>query len=220
MSNGTFDFNVFIKESKDVLSNPKTYFSTLKTSGGMVEPLIKAVIYGAIAGVFGFIWSLLHLGGVGESWLGGAIGIMALIGPIIGAIIGLFIGGVILLILSSICKGNTDYEANVRVMAAVMVVIPISAFFGFASGINLYLGLIIGLAINIFSLWLIYNGLVETLKSQPATAKIVGYVLAGVLTLFMIIALGASVATKSLMDNLDDFDNSDVKELLKDLENN
>jgi hypothetical protein len=217
MSNGTFDFNVFIKESKDVLSNPKTYFSTFKTSGGMVEPLIKAVIYGAIAGVFGFIWSLLHLGGVGESWLGGAIGIMALIGPIIGAIIGLFIGGVILLILSSICKGNTDYEANVRVMAAVMVVMPISAFFGFASGINIYLGVVIALAINIFSIWLIYNGLVEALKANQGTSKILSFVLAALFVLFMLIGLGATRAADKFMN---DFDNSDVKELLKDLEDN
>ena len=39
MSDSTFDFNLFIKESKDVLTNPKSYFSTMKTSGGMTEPL-------------------------------------------------------------------------------------------------------------------------------------------------------------------------------------
>jgi hypothetical protein len=62
MSDSTFDFNVFIKESIDVLVNPKSYFSTMKTTGGMSEPLIKAVIYGAIAGAIAFIWSLLNLG--------------------------------------------------------------------------------------------------------------------------------------------------------------
>ena len=215
MSNSTFDFNVFIKESKDVLFNPKTYFSTMKTSGGIAEPLIKAIIYGVIAGVFGLIWSFLKLGGSGGGMLGGAIGIMSFIGPIIGAIIGLFIGGVVILILSSICKGNTDFEANVRVTAAVMVVMPISAFFGFASGINLYLGVIIGLAINVFSLWLIYNGLVEALKANPGTAKILGYVLAAIFVLFMLIGLGAKRAANKFINN---FDNSDVKEILKDLE--
>ena len=44
MSNSVFDFNAFIKESKDVLVNPKSYFSTMKTTGGIAEPLIKAVI--------------------------------------------------------------------------------------------------------------------------------------------------------------------------------
>ena len=79
MSNGTFDFNAFIKESKDVLVNPKSYFSTMKTSGGMTEPLIKAVIYGAIAGAIAFLWSLLKIGAVAGGLLGGAIGIMVFI---------------------------------------------------------------------------------------------------------------------------------------------
>ena len=124
MSNGTFDFNEFIRESKEVLLNPKSYFSTMKITGGMTDPLIKAVIFGAIAGAIAFIWSLLNLGAMGSGMFGGALGIMIFIGKIIGSIIGLFIGAVILLVISSICKGNTDFEANVRVIAAVMVVMP------------------------------------------------------------------------------------------------
>jgi hypothetical protein len=112
MADNTFDFNLFIKESKDVLVNPKSYFSTMKTTGGMTEPLIKAVIYGAVAGILTLIWSLLNIGAMTNSLFGGAIGVMAFIWSIIGAIIGLFIGAVVTLIISSICKGSTDFEAN------------------------------------------------------------------------------------------------------------
>ena len=215
MSNGTFDFNAFIKESKDVLVNPKSYFSTMKTSGGITEPLIKAVIYGAIAGVFAFLWSLLKIGAVTGGLLGGAVGIMALVGYIVGAIIGLFIGAVILLILSSICKGSTDFEANVRVTAAVMVVMPISAFLGFAGGVNFYFGAIVGLAVNIFALWLLYNGFVEALKSKPETTKIVMYVLIAIFVLFILIGMGVRKKANQFMN---EFNNSDVKELLQDIE--
>jgi hypothetical protein len=215
MSNGTFDFNEFIKESKDVLVNPKSYFSTMKTTGGITEPLIKAVIYGAIAGIISFLWSLLKIGAVTGGMFGGAIGIMAFVWSIIAAIIGLFIGGVILLVISSICKGSTDFEANVRVTAAVMVIMPISAFFGFAGGINLYLGIVIGLAVNIFSLWLLYNGLVEALKANPETTKIVTYVLIAIFVLFMLIGLGAKRKANQFMN---EFNNSDMKEMMKDLE--
>jgi hypothetical protein len=210
MSNGTFDFNVFIKESKDVLLNPKSYFSTMKTTGGMTEPLIKAVIYGAIAGLFAFLWSLLKIGLVTGGMFGSAIGLMAFVWYIIAAIIGLFIGAVIVLVISSICKGNTDFEANVRVTAAIMVVMPISAFFGFATGINLYLGIIIGLAVNIFALWLFYNGLVEALKSKPETTKIVVYVLIAIFVLFMLVGLKA----KKFMYQ---FNNPNLNELPKDI---
>ena len=62
MSDSNFDFSLFVSESQDVLMNPKSYFSTMKTSGGITEPLVKAVIYGAIAGAISFIWSLLRIG--------------------------------------------------------------------------------------------------------------------------------------------------------------
>ncbi|MGA2406588.1 MAG: Yip1 family protein [Bacteroidales bacterium] len=214
MSDSTFDFNVFIKESKDVLVNPKSYFSTMKTTGGMSEPLIKAVIYGAIAGAIAFIWSLLNLGAIGGGIFGGAFGIMILIGRIIGSIIGLFIGAVILLVISSICKGNTDFEANVRVTAAVMVMMPVSALLGFALHINFYLGTIISLAVSIYALWLLYNGLVEALKSNPETTKIVSYVLIALTILVMVITMST---THRLMKG---FDNKDVKEMMKDLPKN
>jgi hypothetical protein len=215
MSNGTFDVNEFIKESKDVLTDPKTYFSTMRTSGGIPEPLLKAAIYGAIAGAFTFLWSLLHIGAAGSSMLGGAIGIMAFVWSIIGAVIGLFIGGVILLIISSICKGSTDFEANVRVTAAVMVVMPISAFLGFLGHFNLYLGVIVGLAVNIFALWLLYHGLVEALKAKPETTKIVMYVLIAIFVLLMIAGLGAKRKASQFMN---EFNNDDLKELMKDME--
>jgi hypothetical protein len=117
MSNGTFDFNLFIQESKETLLNPKSYFSTMKTSGGITEPLIKAVIYGFVTGIIALIWGLLKIGAVGGGFIGGAVGFMAFLWSIIGAVIGLFIGAVVVLIISSICKGNTDFEANLRVTA-------------------------------------------------------------------------------------------------------
>src|SRR5664280_533547 len=175
MSDTSFDFSLFMKESVDVLVNPKSYFSTMKTTGGMTEPLIKAVIYGAISGALAFIWSLLRLGAMTGGLFGGAIGIMVFIWSIIGAIIGLFIGAVILLVISSICKGSTDFEANIRVTASLMVMMPINAFLGFAGHFNLYFGVIVTIAVSIYSVWLLYNGLVEALKTNPETTKIVSY---------------------------------------------
>ena len=216
MSNGTFDFNQFVKESKDVLVDPN-YFSTMKTSGGMTEPLIKAVIYGAIAGLFTFLWSFLEIGAATSGMFGGAVGILAFVWAIIGAIIGLFIGGVILLILSSICKGSTDFEANVRVTAAIMVMMPISSLLGFAGGLNLYLGIIIGLAVNIFALWLVYKGLVQALKAKPDTARIVIYVLIAIFVLFMLIGLGAKRRASQFMEN---FNSDELKEMIEQSPNN
>lgn len=217
MSNGTFDLNEFIRESKEVLVNPKSYFSTMKTSGGMSEPLIKAVIYGLIAGVLTFIWGLLKFGAGTGIGFGGAVGVLGLIWSLFAAIIGLFLGAVILLVISAICKGNTDFEANTRVTAASMVVYPVSALLGFAGSINLYLGVIIGLAVSLYAFWILYNGLVEALKTKPETTRIVMYVLVAISVLIMLTGIGAKRRANQLMR---DFDRSDLKEMMKDYPKN
>lgn len=215
MSDSTFDVNAFIQESKDVLLNPKSYFSTMKTSGGMSEPLIKAVIYGAVAGAIAFIWSLLKIGAM--SGFGSGIGIMVFIWSIIVAIIGLFIGAVILLVISSICKGNTDFEANLRVTAATLVLMPINAFFGFAGHFNLYFGVIVSIALGLLAIWLFYNGLVEALKANRETSKIVSYIFVAIIVIFTLIGIGARKRTNQYMN---EFNNRDVKEKMEDLPKN
>lgn len=213
MSNSTFDLNAFLKESKDVLVNPREYFSTMKTTGGIAEPLIKAVIYGVVAGIIVFLWSILKLGGATSGLMGGAIGFMAIIWYIMAAIIGLFIGAVILLIISAICKGNTDFEANVRVTAAAMVIMPISALLGFFTGLNITLGSIVSLVVSLYGLYLLYHGLVQALKADAGTSKIVMYILAAVLVLFMIIGIGVKKKASRFME---DYNNKDLKELIED----
>ncbi|MDY0098841.1 MAG: Yip1 family protein [Bacteroidales bacterium] len=211
----TFDVNAFIKESKETLLSPKTYFPEMKISGGMTEPLIKAVIYGAVAGIFAFLWSVIGLGAAGAGFMGGAVGAMALVWGIVGAIIGLFIGAVILLVISSICKGNTDFEANVRVVASIMVIMPISALLGFTMGISTVLGSIVALAVNLYALYMLYHGLTGALKAKPDTTKIVMYVLGALLLLFTIIGMG----TRNRMNKfVNEFNSDEVREMLKDLE--
>ncbi len=214
MSESSFNFNSFIKDTIDVLVKPKSYFSTMKTTGGIAEPLIKALIYGVLAGIIALIWGLLKIGG-SVGIFGGAIGVMMFIWYIIGAIIGLFIGAVILLIISAICKGSTDFEANTRVTASVMVIMPIGALLGFVSGLNSMAGSIIGLVINLFALYLLYHGLVEALKAKPASSKILTIILAALLVLFFLVGLGVK---KKASKFLDEFENKDLKELLEDIE--
>jgi hypothetical protein len=209
---GSFDFNAFIKESKETLVNPKGYFSTMKTSGGLAEPVIKALIYGVVAGIIIFIWGAVGLGGTLGVY-GAGIGAMALVWTVLAALIGVFIGAVVLLVVSSICKGNTDFEACLRVAAAVMVVMPISAVLGFTMGINPIFGAIISLCVNLFALYLSYHGLKETLKADPGTTKIVMYVLIALLVVFMIAKIGTSRRMNRYMN---DIGQGDLKEMLKD----
>lgn len=192
-----FDFKEFITSSRDVLLNPKEFFPRIELTGGIVQPLIKALIYGAVAGLFSMIWSFAHLGGALGGMFGGAAGIGVFFLTIVSALIVAFIMGVIFLVLSSICGGNTDYEANFRVAVAIMVVYPISIFLNFLGGINFWLDTLVELAINLYALYLLYFGLTLALKGKEQSAKVTSYVLGGILLLFVIIGATTHKAARS-----------------------
>jgi hypothetical protein len=177
MSTEPINFNKILKDSRETLLNPLAYFQSLSLTGGLTEPLVKAAIYGAVAGLFSLLWSVTGLSAVGAGWLGGAVGIMALIWAIIGAIIGLFIGGAIMLVISAICGGNTDYEANVRVTASLMAIYPVNAALAFFYGINLTLGGIVALAVSCYAIYLLYLATIHALKGKKSNVQIVAIVL-------------------------------------------
>ncbi|HCX99473.1 MAG TPA: hypothetical protein DG754_04960 [Bacteroidales bacterium] len=143
------------------------------------------------------IWSFAHIGGMMGGMFGGAAGIGAFFLTIIGALIGAFIMGVIFLVLSSICGGNTDYEANFRIAVAIMVVFPISTFLNFLGGISFWLDTIVGLGINLYALYLLYLGLTLALKGKEQSAKVTSYVLGGILLLLVVIGVTTRQANKS-----------------------
>jgi len=197
MENETFNFNQFIRDSINALTKPKEYFATLKLDGGIGNPLIKALLYGAVSGILGLIWSILNVGPLTGGLFGSAVGVMVFVWAIIGAVIGLFIGAVITLIVSAICGGSTDYTANARVTASLMVIMPINALFGFLSG---PFGSVIGLLINFYALYMLYYALIGSLKAKEASAKILGLVLAGILVIFMLIGMAAKKKVNTFLD--------------------
>ena len=203
MSTSSFNFDAFLQESRQTLFNPADYFAGMKTGGGLADPIIKSVIYGAVAGFFVFLWSVLHVNGVTGGILGGAVGIMAFIMSIVGAIFALFIGAVIILILSAIAGGNTDFEANARVSASVMVLMPLGSFLSFFSGISLVLGAIVSLLINLYGAYLIYQALTKTLKARENTSRIISFVLAAIAVVIMITAISTRRIAKKYMKDFE-----------------
>lgn len=196
MSEYKFNFTQFLNESRETLLNPKSYFPSMSLSGGMIEPLIKAIIYGVIAGLITFLWSILGLSAAGSGVYNSAVSIMSIAGAMFAAVIGVFIGGAIMLLISTLCGGNKDYEANLRVAAAVMVIYPINTLFSFLYRINPTLGLLVSLAITFYSIYLIYEAIVSALKGKESSAKIVMLVL---VVLALLGSWGSRRASKSLL---------------------
>jgi hypothetical protein len=197
MSNESIDFKKILNDSRETLLNPKGYFASMPLAGGLAEPLIKAAIYGVLAGLFALLWSVLGFSAMGAGILGGAVGFMSLIWSIIGAIIGLFICGALMLVISAICGGNTDYEANVRVSASLMVLYPINAFLAFFYAINFTLAGLVGLAVSLYGIYLLYHAVIQALKGKESSVKIVAIVL---LVFALVGFFGGRRASNSIRD--------------------
>jgi len=207
MAEAAFDFKKFIDETKATLLTPADYFSVMPKTGGFAEPIIKALIYGTIGAVINLIWLTLGLGALGGMFggmLGGGIGLTGLVISIISSIAMIFIGGAIILVISAICSGSTDYEANVRVTASLMALSPITAIFGFLTWVNPYLGGIVTLILSLYWLWMLYNALVKALGGNEGPAKIVSIILAAIPVLMLISGLLCAKAASSFLEKNND----------------
>jgi len=208
MNDLNLDLQKILNETRETLLNPKEYFSSMSLQGGYVEPIIKAAIYGVVAGLFALLWSLLGFSptGGGGIW-GGAIGVMALIWSVVGAIATAFIGGALMAVISIICGGNRDLEANVRVASSLMAIYPIRAFLAFTYGISFSLGGIVGLGISLYCVYLIYHAAIEALKGREPSVKIAAIVL----VVFALIGFyGGKEVYKTLEDHSDMYQEEQV----------
>jgi len=213
-----FNFKRFYDESKVTILLPKKYFlSIIAKDGGFVEPVIKVGIYGLIGAVINFVWVK-----VGLSMHGASLGIASIFITTVFAIIALFIGGALLLLLSVICRGDTNFETNVRVAAALSVMIPINAIFNFSYGVSLYLGFIFSIAIGLYSIWMLYNALIHTLDAKELTARIISIVLAVLLVVSLNNSLGrykpANTISESIKNEMSPKDIESIKKLQKTIE--
>jgi hypothetical protein len=207
MNSNSINLNKILRESRETLLNPKEYFPSISLEGGYAEPVIKAAVYGTVAGIFALLWSVTGLYDFGGGVTGGAQGILVLIFSIIGAIIGLFIGGALMLLVSAICGGSTDYEANVRVAAALMVIYPINSFLSVFNGINVTLGSLAGFLVSIYSIYLLYIAAIQALKGKEPSVKIVAIVL---VILSLIGAIGSRKAARTFEGISDMFEEEQV----------
>ena len=211
MESNEFDFKRFSEESQQALLDPKSYFAAMSPTGGLGTPVIKALIYGAIAGVIYLLWSIMGIGAVGGMF-GGGVGIMAFFGSLIGALLGLFIGAVIILILVAIANGKTAFEPIVHVSAALLVIMPVTALLTIFSGIHWMLGAVLSLAVNLYALWMLYNAMTLTLNARVETTKILMYVMGGLLILFFFIGMGTRRASRNFMRDFEQY-NMDFSQL-------
>ena len=63
------------------------------------------------------------------------------------------------------------------------------------------LGVVITLVIQVYALWIMYHGLVESLKCNAGTSRIVCYVLLALIVLFTLIGMTGTRRASRMLNN-------------------
>lgn len=185
MSTSTFSFKKILNDSNDFLLKPRAYFTSLNLKGGFLDPIIKVLVYASIAGIVSFLLGLIFFDNENIEVVKRALGVWSIVASLVGGIVGAFICGLIVLILSSMCGGNTEFEANFRVAASMMIFFPLSALLP----IFIDLSPFIRLALNLYSAYLLYLGITIALKGNIKTARIIAFIFAGLAILIFLLGL-------------------------------
>ena len=145
MEANDINFAAMPQEAVKVVTAPADFFREMPKTGGFLEPLVFAVIMGAIAGI---IHAILSLFGAGYGAAGMAAGFSAIIIMPIAVAIGSFIGGAILFVIWKLMGSQEEYEAAYRCGAYLTALAPITAIISVVP----YAGGIVNWAIYVFYL--------------------------------------------------------------------
>ncbi|MFC1670378.1 Yip1 family protein [Spirochaetota bacterium] len=176
-----------LNDSLEVLIKPQSYFSTMERSGGVVEPVVKAVIYAAIAGVIKVIIEMAKP--VKPFPLISDASLKVLFDTVTLSCMALVIIAVAIYFISKLCKGNKTFEPSFRVSASLMILYPINTVLGITIQFSKYAMPVISLAISFFGVWLIYNALVYALEADKSLARLISIFLAMLPILMLISSL-------------------------------
>lgn len=160
---------------RDIIINPKRYFTKIVADGNLDESMLKAFMYGLIGGCL--VLGLRLLGGATITI--GAVFTAIIIVPVLAVAL-LFIMGGLMMLVSEITGGERDWEIAIKGLASVFFIYPVILVLN-ALAFNCTSIWIISLLVDIYILFLFYNISVYCMRGKKSNVIIV----IGILALFM-----------------------------------
>ncbi len=159
-----------IETAKKVILAPVEFYRGMPKIGGLVDPLIFALVLGVVSGVIQAVLGLLHLGV--------RVSVMEALSMIILApiwiVVGSFIGGAILFVIWKLMGSNESFETAYRCGAYASATSPIMAVLGVIPLVGSLAGLV-------WILFLLVTASVEVHKLPAKKAWLVFGIIAAVL---------------------------------------
>ncbi|MEM7564339.1 MAG: YIP1 family protein [Pseudomonadota bacterium] len=175
MEKPVFNLETVISSAKEVLTDPKGFYSRMDKKGGYAEPSIFVGVMAVVTGVLGAVFSLFaapRLGGMTFGFL--SIVIM----PIV-CVLGAFIAAAIMHAIWKLMGSAESFETSFRCLAYSCAILPLVTFLSFIP----YLGTLVS---NLWWFFLMYVAATIVHQRDSKTSMIVLGVLAALVTLMNI----------------------------------
>lgn len=169
-------FKNAFKHIRNLIVNPKRYFTKIVADGDMEEAMLKAFLYGLLGGCLVLLIRLLG----GATITIGAIFSAVVIVPVLAVAL-LFVFGGLMMLVSEITGGERDWEIAIKGLASVFFIYPVILMLN-ALAFNCVSMWVISMLVDMYVLFLFYNISLYCMRGKRGNVLLV----IGVLALFMI----------------------------------
>lgn len=165
-----------IQHIRNVIVNPKRFFTKIVADGNMEEAMLKAFLYGLLGGCLVLFIRLLG----GATITLGAIFTAIIIVPVLAVAL-LFVMGGLMMLVSEITGGERDWEIAIKGLASVFFIYPVILVLN-ALAFNCVSIWVISLLVDMYILFLFYNISLYCMRGKKSNVILV----IGILALFII----------------------------------
>ena len=169
-------FKNAFKHIRNLIVNPKRYFTKIVADGNMEEAMLKAFLYGLLGGCLVLLIRLLG----GATITIGAIFTAIIIVPVLAVAL-LFVMGGLMMLVSEITGGERDWEIAIKGLASVFFIYPVILVLN-AMAFNCTSIWVISMLVDIYVLFLFYSISLYCMRGKRGNVLLV----IGVLALFML----------------------------------
>ncbi|MDW2958923.1 MAG: hypothetical protein R8M37_03925 [Alphaproteobacteria bacterium] len=161
---------------RNVIVNPRRYFTKIVADGNMEESMLKAFIYGLIGGAAVLLIKLVG----GATFTIGSLFTSFIIIPVLAVAL-LFVMGGLMMLVSEITGGERDWEIAIKGLASIFFIYPVILILN-ALAFNCTSIWVISMLVDAYVLFLFYNISLYCMRGKKGNVLIV----IGILALFMI----------------------------------
>lgn len=166
----------WFKSIKDIIINPRRFFSKIVADGDIEESMLRAFMYGLIGGILVLTMRLAGGASVTINSIFSAI----IIVPVVAVAL-LFVGGGLMMLVSEITGGERDWEIAIKGLASIFFIYPVILVLN-AAAFNCTSMWIISIICDAYVLFLFYNIALYCMRGRRGAVMVV----VGIFAVFML----------------------------------